>query len=390
MKHSVLSHEALERALDLRDLTDPLQGPHAMQRIVNAIHGALAARWGCRRHLHRAAPIVAVADNYDRLGYPPDGAARDARYTRYVTERMPLRTHTSAAIPGLLRAITLEPPADLLLVCPGLVYRRDAVDRLHTGEPHQLDLWRVKRGRLGVADLEEMVAAVVEAALPDHRHRVLPTRHPYTEGGLEIEVLDGARMPRDAGAGARMPRDGGEWIEVGECGLAAPKVLAAAGLDVGAISGLAMGLGLDRLVMLRKGIDDIRLLRSKDRRIAEQMQDLEAYESVSDQPPIRRDLSVAVERELVPEEVGDCVRETLHHHLVQIESVEVVSETPYDGLPTAAHLRMGMRPDQKNLLLRLTLRDPVRTLTRGEANRIRDLVYRAVHRGTRTELAGMA
>ncbi len=373
MQHHVLSHEALERALDLRDLTDPLQGPHAMQQILDGVHSALAARWRCRRHLHRAAPVVAVADNYDRLGYPPDGAARDARYTRYVTRGMLLRTHTSSAIPGLLRAIALEPPDDLLLVCPGLVYRRDAVDRLHTGEPHQLDLWRVKRGPLGVADLEEMVATVVEAALPGHRHRTLATEHPYTEDGLEIEVAAGD-----------------DWVEVGECGLASPEVLAAAGLDVGEYGGLAMGLGLDRLLMLRKSIDDIRLLRSEDPRIAEQMLDLAPYRPVSDQPPIRRDMSVAVEPSLVPEEVGARVRETVPQHLEQVESVEVLSETRYDHLPPAAHERMGMRPGQKNLLLRLTPRDPVRTLTGAEANRIRDLVYGAVHEGECLELAEVA
>ena len=373
MKHRLISHEALSRALDLRDLTDPHQGAHAMQQIVDAVHSALAARWGCRRHLHRAAPIVAVADNYDRLGYPPDGASRDARYTRYVTRGMLLRTHMSSAIPDLLRAIALEPPGDLLLVCPGLIYRRDAVDRLHTGEPHQLDLWRVTSGRLSADDLEEMIASVVSAALPGHRHRTVATRHPYTEGGLEIEVL----------------AEDGEWVEIGECGLAAPGVLAAAGLDVAEVSGLAMGLGLDRLLMLRKGICDIRLLRAGDPRVAEQMQDLSPYKPVSDQPPIRRDLSVAVTGELVPEEVGDRVRETVHRHLEQIESVEVLSETPYDRLPAAAHERMGMRPGQKNLLLRLTLRDPVRTLTRDEANRIRDRVYRAVHEGSRSELAAV-
>ncbi len=373
MQNNVLSPEALERALDLRDLTDPQQGPHAMQQIVDRIHDALAARWRCRRHLHRAAPIVAVADNYDRLGYPPDGAARNARYTRYVTGRMLLRTHTSSAIPGLLRAIALEPPADLLLVCPGLVYRRDAVDRLHTGEPHQLDLWRMKRGRLGAADLEEMIASVVAASLPGRRHRTQRAVHPYTEDGLEIEVAAG-----------------GDWVEIGECGLASPRVLAGAGLDVAEYSGLAMGLGLDRLLMLRKGAGDIRLLRSEDPRIAGQMLDLAPYQPVSGQPPIRRDLSVAVEPGLVPEEVGARVRETLPQHLEQIESVEVLSETPYERLPAAAHERMGMRPGQKNLLLRLTLRDPVRTLTGAEANRIRDLIYRAVHEGERMELAEVA
>lgn len=148
MNPPTLTPEALERALDLRDLSDPLQGPHAMQRIVDVLHEALARRWHCRRLLHRASPLVSVADNYDRLGYPADGAARDARYTRYVTARTLLRTHTSAMIPGLLRSLALDPPADVLLVCPGLVYRRDAIDHLHTGEPHQLDLWRVTRGRL--------------------------------------------------------------------------------------------------------------------------------------------------------------------------------------------------------------------------------------------------
>lgn len=113
----------------------------------------------------------------------------------------------------------------------------------------------------------------------------------------------------------------------------------------------------------------------------------EPYVLVSDQPPIRRDLSVAVERDPVPEEVDDRVREALSRHLDQLESVEILSATPYEDLPPAAHERMGMRPGQKNLLLRLTIRDPARSLTRGEANRIRDLVYRAVHRGRRMELA---
>ena len=85
MTPQLLTHEALERALNLRDLSDPCQGPHAMQQIVKAIYEALASRWHCQRYLHRASPLLSVAENYDRLGYPPDGAARDARYTRYVT-----------------------------------------------------------------------------------------------------------------------------------------------------------------------------------------------------------------------------------------------------------------------------------------------------------------
>ncbi len=373
MNPPILSYEALERALHLRDLTDALQGPHAMQQLVETIHEALAHRWQCHRHLHRANPVVSVAENYDRLGYPPEGAARDARYTRYVTPRVLLRTSMSAAIPGLLRALALDPPDEVLLICPGLVYRRDSIDRLHTGEPHQLDLWRIKRGRLDHDDLLDMVQAVVEAALPGRRHRVVPTEHPYTTGGLEIEVAAGEA--------------GGDWVEIGECGMAAPHLLEEAGLDIRETSGLAMGLGLDRLLMLRKGIDDIRLLRAEDSRIARQMLDLAPYVPVSSQPAIQRDLSVAVEAETTPEELGDRIREAMHEHLDQLESVDVLDEMAYADLPPAAHARMGMQAGQKNVLLRLVIRDPARTLTREEANDIRDLVYRAVHQGACMEWA---
>jgi phenylalanyl-tRNA synthetase alpha chain len=91
------------------------------------------------------------------------------------------------------------------------------------------------------------------------------------------------------------PAAAGNWVEVWECGLAHPAVLARAGLA--GRTGLALGLGLDRLLMLRKGIPDVRLLRSADPRIASQMADLAPYRPVSAMPPVRRDLSVAVDGE---------------------------------------------------------------------------------------------
>jgi len=68
----------------VRDLSDPASGPHAMQLIVASILDALAEAWSIPARLHRASPVVSVHDNYERLRYPPDAAARDARYTRYV------------------------------------------------------------------------------------------------------------------------------------------------------------------------------------------------------------------------------------------------------------------------------------------------------------------
>ena len=364
-----LSRDAGARPRAPRDLTDPDQGPHAMQLVLGNIRVALEALWGCPSLIHRAGPVVSVADNYDRLHYPPDGAARDARYSRYLGPGMLLRTHTSAMIPPLLRTLAASPPQDILLVCPGVVFRRDAIDRLRTGEPHQVDLWRIAARRLTAGDLVEMVRCVVEAARAGCEYRVVPALHPYTTDGLQIDV-----------------RHGQQWVEVGECGLALPALLAESGLDPSHYSGLAMGVGLDRVLMIAKGIDDIRLLRADDPRIAQQMLDLEPYRPVSNQPAARRDLSVMVRPGLEPEEVGDRIREALGDQAARVESAEVVSETAYEDLPPTAVERMGARPGQKNLLVRLLIRDISRTLTSQEANEVRNRVYQALHEGERAEL----
>jgi phenylalanyl-tRNA synthetase alpha chain len=364
-----LTEEQLARALTLADLTDPAYGPHCMQHLVADATGALREHWGCRVLVHRADRVVPVADNYDALGYPPDGPARESRYTRYVDAGRLLRSQTSAAVPPALRALAPAAPDDVLVCAPGLVYRRDAIDRLHVGEPHQLDLWRVTEQAMTPVDLEAMVAAVVEALLPGAQWRALPASHPYTEGGREVEVLAG-----------------GEWVELLECGLAHPHVLAAGGL--GGHSGLAMGIGLDRAVMLRKGIGDIRLLRSDDPRVAEQMRDLEAYREVSAQPPARRDMSIACPPGLTDEDLGDRVRGALSaEHAEWIEEVAVAARTPAAELPAAARERIGIADDQENLLVRVVLRHPTRSLAKAEANALRDRIYAALHEGAEWEWA---
>jgi phenylalanyl-tRNA synthetase alpha chain len=364
---------ALRRALALRDLTDPAQGPHAMQQLLDAVEAALAGAWHVPVRHHRAHPVVTVTDNYDRLGYGRDAVARDARYTRYTGPTMVLRSQTSAMLPPLLDGLAAEAaaggPLDVVLSCPGLVYRRDSIDRHHVGEPHQADVWRIRVGGppLGHADLEAMIGLVVGAALPGMRWRSVPASHPYTTGGLQIDVANG-----------------GAWVEVGECGLANPALLAASGLGpppAGSASGLAMGLGLDRLLMLRKGIDDIRLLRATDPRVTGQMGDLAPYRPVSSMPPIRRDLSVVAAADATPEDLGERIRAALGPRAASVESAEVVAETPYGDLPPAARDRLGIRPGQKNVLIRLVLRDLDRTLTDQDANRMRDEVYAAVHDG---------
>lgn len=369
-----ITAEELHATLALRDLTDPAQGTHAIQLIVDSIRTALAHEWPYTEiWTRRDHPVVSLADNYDNLGYAAGAVTREARYTRYASAGEVLRSHTSAMIPPALRELAASKSSDVLMVCAGICYRRDSVDWQHTGTPHQLDLWRISRNvTLGEPELEEMIARLVATVLPGQTYRTVPAVHPYTTHGRQIDVLLDD-----------------QWIEIGECGVAAPHVLRRAGLDEN-WTGLAMGPGLDRLLMLRKGIRDIRLLRSTDPRVSEQMLDLSPYRLVSALPAVRRDLSIVVGQDVdtSAEALGDRVRQALGPDADAAESVEVRGETPYDDLPDAARSRLQLQPGQRNVLVRLVLRPLDRTLTDAEANHLRDQVYSAVHEGPVLELIG--
>jgi phenylalanyl-tRNA synthetase alpha chain len=370
---SYLSPAQLRRDLALRDLSDPAEGPHAIQILIDRATGSLSRAWRCQVRCCRGPRIVPVADNYDRLGYPAAAISRDTRYTRYVAEGRMLRSHSTAMVPPALRRVAAEaaepaePADDVLLVCPGIVYRRDAIDWQHTGTPHQLDLWRVTRRPMSEADMDEMIATVLAALTPGLPVAQHQRAHPYTVSGRQVDVCHDGR-----------------WVEVGECGLAQPRVLAAAGLP--GWSGLALGMGLDRLLMLAKQIPDIRLLRSADPRVAGQMLDLSAYQRVSVMPAITRDLSVVVDDDEYDEEtLGDQIRDALGADADRVEEARVLSATPYEQLPAPAVARLGAAPGQRNLLVRVALRDLDTTLTNAAANALRDRIYRALHQGARHE-----
>ena len=142
--------------------------------------------------------------------------------------------------------------------------------------------------------------------------------------------------------------------------------------------------------MMRKGIPDIRLLRSADPRVAGQMRDLAPYRPVSAMPAVRRDLSVAVDPDEDDETLGDRIRDALGPGADSVEDVTILSSTPGEDLPEAAAARLGARPGQRNLLVRVVLRHLERSLTDDEANSLRDRIYAAIHQGSRHQWAGPA
>jgi phenylalanyl-tRNA synthetase alpha chain len=195
--------------------------------------------------------------------------------------------------------------------------------------------------------LEELVDTVVTTLLPGKRYRMVDAQHPYTTHGKQIDV-----------------EHNGEWVEIGEGGRAARHVLK------DHPHGLATGWGLDRILMLRKGIPDIRLLRNPDPRIAAQMHDLAPYRPISRHPAAIRDISITAHHTDDVETLGDRIRALVPEDV--IEEITILSETPAEELPEHVRRRLNAGPGQKNVLLRVVMRAPERTLTDHETNEIRD------------------
>jgi hypothetical protein len=155
-QYGQLSPSQLAHDLAIPDLSDPADGPHAIQQLTGLAAASLASAWnlepGDQVRWCRGPRVVPVADNYDRLGYDPADITRAVRYTRYVDDQTMQRSHATAMVPPALRQLARDRAADVLLVCPGITYRRDVIDWQHSGTPHQLDLWRISRLPLAAAD----------------------------------------------------------------------------------------------------------------------------------------------------------------------------------------------------------------------------------------------
>lgn len=366
MTRDIITAERLKASLAVPDLSDPVNGVHAINLLVSAVSGALAVRYPDASLLtHRTNPVVPIADNFDRLLFPAKSTNRDSRYTRYVDMEHVLRTHTSAAIPSLLMTLDWS-SHNHMLTLPGICFRRDVVDRTHCPEPHQMDVWRIRRGgeQLCRADLLDLIGTIVNSVLPSHEYRCNETEHPYTLRGLEVEV-----------------RIDGNWLEVLECGEAHPCVLADAGLDPDKHSGLALGMGLDRLVMLVKRISDIRVLRSPDPRIAKQMRNLKVYTPVSNQQVAKRTLSFTSNIGLTEEDVCESIQDAMGGNVRFLEEVGY-KEFAFNDLPEHVCERLGMTEGQKNVVVELSFRSLEGTMPRHTVNAWMQDIYPVLNQGT--------
>lgn len=365
-----LTNEALERYLAIPDLIQADE-PHAIKLLYQKIEDYMRTTHPTSKVIvHLQNPIVAVSDNYDELLVDADNISRSSTYTHYVDDQHILRTHTTAHIPSILKKLASEKDwSDVVVLLPGLAYRRDVTDKIHLGVLHQLDMWRIckKSGNNKIVkdDLLDVIKGVANVAAPGWKLRIVDNPHPYTKQGIEVNVVLGQRD-----------------IEILEAGLIGDQILLNAGLDPKTHSGWALGMGLDRLVMTLKDIPDIRYLRSANPKIAQQMKGLEKYNEVSNQPAVQRDVSYSVPKTYVEEDINEDIREALGDRVNVLESVEVLSETSYDDLPVKIRKRLGINSSQKNVLIRITLRHLERSLTNQEVNQIYDDIYGKINYGT--------
>ncbi len=203
--------------------------------------------------------------NFEALNMPPDHPARSMWDTLYLrlgaTESTLLRTHTS---PVQVRVMQSQPPP-IAMVAPGRCYRRDTPDARHLPVFHQIEGLVVDRG-ITFGDLAGTIEAFTTAYFgPDVHSRLRPSFFPFTEPSAEFEVTCFVC----GGLGCRVCSQSG-WIELGGCGMVDPNVFDAVGIDPEIWSGFAFGFGIDRLAMLRYGVDDIRHLLTNDIRFLSQ------------------------------------------------------------------------------------------------------------------------
>jgi phenylalanyl-tRNA synthetase alpha chain len=225
--------------------------------------------------------------NFEALNIPPDHPARDMQDTFYVErdlavladEAIParpavarsgavlLRTHTS---PVQIRAMKRKGSPPLRVICPGRVYRSD-YDQTHSPMFHQVEGLCVDEG-ITFADLKGTLAAFARAYFgPGTRTRFRPSYFPFVEPGAEVDVscsICGGTGRKDGKRCGTCKETG--WLEVLGAGMVHPRVLAYGGLDPARVTGFAFGMGVERLAMLRYGIDDLRLYFENDLRFLQQ------------------------------------------------------------------------------------------------------------------------
>lgn len=197
--------------------------------------------------------------NFEMLNLPKDHPARDMQDSLYIDEDSLLRTHTSPVQVRTLLANTDQKPVKI--IAPGRVYRKDDDDQTHSHQFHQVEVLVVDE-KASLSDLKGTLLIAAKKLFGDDRNiRLRPSYFPFTEPSVEVDVSCYVCQ----GKGCSMCKQTG-WIEILGAGMVNNNVLKAAGYNPDQFQGFAIGFGVERIAMLKYGIDDIRHLYTNDLR----------------------------------------------------------------------------------------------------------------------------
>src|SRR3989338_5548082 len=291
--------------------------------------------------------IVPASISFDLFNFEQDHPARSKSDTYYVDDKNILRTHDTVFLyyylnlPGIKARIAKN--ESLGTLCYGKVYRKDEIDRRHMNIFHQMGGWYLvpdSEKVLKLDDLKNVLAEIVKTIFgPDVVYRFNEDIFPYTDPSLEVEV----QME-------------GEWVELLGGGM--PKKAVLANMGVTGYNGWAYGFGLERLAIASMKLPDIRLLWSDDERVKRQLVLGQPFVEVSKYTPVIRDISFVVDKNFIPNDYFDLVRDVASDLAEEVELID-----KYDN-----EEKFGK--DKLSYAYRVTYRSVDRTLTHEEIDKL--------------------
>jgi len=309
--------------------------------------------------------IISVNDDFDLLNTPKDHPSRRETDTYYVTDEYVLRTQMTAMWSFYLKdkevLKRLEKDGHIGVLAPGIVFRKDEIDKHHFPAFHQIDgLYICKKSEKLITqqDLKDAQIDLAQGIFgKDIEYKFVDDEFPYTIQSLEMDIMFN-----------------GDWLEVNGAGIVNPVVLKNFGLDPEVYNGWAFGFG-ERLAMIKMGISDIRILWSEDPRITSQFKDINSkFKEVSKYPPISRDISFIIDKNINLNNYYEIVRDFVPPQrdpasggteVPIIEEVKLLDSYEDDA-------KFGKA--KKSYTFRIVYRSPERTLTNEEINVIQEKI----------------
>jgi len=297
--------------------------------------------------------VITVENDFDLLNTPKDHPSRRETDTYYLNDEYLLRTQMTAfwsfylKDPEVLKR--LETEGQIMALAPGIVFRKDEIDKHHFPAFHQIDgllICKKDKKLITQQDLKDVQIDLAKGIFGDDiEYKFLDDNFPYTVESLEMDIMFN-----------------GDWMEVNGAGLVNPIVLKNFGLDLEIYNGWAFGFG-ERLAMIKMGIPDIRIMWSDDERITSQFKDINSkFKEVSKYPETSRDISFIIDKNINLNNYYEIVRDFAEN---LIEEVKLVDEFENEE-------KFGK--DKKSYTFRIVYRSHERTLTAEEVNEIQEKI----------------